>query len=68
MMHSTLLRAAGAAALTALVLFSPAPVLDAQGDANQLVPPAAFKDLKWRGVGATRAGRVTADKIARSGL
>ena len=60
MMHSTLLRAAGAAALTALVLFSPAPVLDAQGDANQLVPPAAFKDLKWRSVGATRAGRVTA--------
>lgn len=60
MMHSTLLRAAGAAALTALVLFTPSPALEAQGDANQLVPPAAFKDLKWRSVGATRAGRVTA--------
>ena len=32
----------------------------AQGDANQLVPPGAFKDLKWRSVGATRGGRVTA--------
>ena len=32
----------------------------AQGDANQLVPPNAYKDLKWRSVGATRGGRVTA--------
>jgi photosystem II stability/assembly factor-like uncharacterized protein len=34
--------------------------LIAQGDANTIVPPAAFKDLKWRMVGASRGGRVTA--------
>jgi len=32
----------------------------AQGDANQIVPLNAYKDLKWRSVGATRGGRVTA--------
>jgi photosystem II stability/assembly factor-like uncharacterized protein len=31
----------------------------AQGDANQIVPQAAFRDLKWRMVGASRGGRVT---------
>lgn len=61
MMQLLTLRAAGAAALIALVLATPhAPTLSAQGDANQLVPPNAFKDLKWRSVGATRGGRVTA--------
>jgi photosystem II stability/assembly factor-like uncharacterized protein len=56
-----ILRAARAAALIALVATLPhAPALSAQGDANQLVPPNAFKDLKWRSVGATRGGRVTA--------
>jgi hypothetical protein len=34
--------------------------LAAQGDANTLVPLNAYKDLKWRSVGATRGGRVTA--------
>src|SRR5687767_6585478 len=34
--------------------------VSAQGDANQLIPPNGFKDLKWRSVGATRGGRVTA--------
>src|SRR5690348_2039711 len=56
-----ILRAAGLAALIALTFsFYPAQPLVAQGDANQLVPPNAFKDLKWRSVGATRGGRVTA--------
>jgi photosystem II stability/assembly factor-like uncharacterized protein len=31
----------------------------AQSDVNQIVPPNAFKDLKWRNVGASRGGRVT---------
>jgi photosystem II stability/assembly factor-like uncharacterized protein len=35
-------------------------VVRAQGDPNLVVPPAAFDDLKWRLVGATRGGRVTA--------
>jgi photosystem II stability/assembly factor-like uncharacterized protein len=35
-------------------------VVRAQGDPNVVVPPAAFDDLKWRLVGATRGGRVTA--------
>jgi photosystem II stability/assembly factor-like uncharacterized protein len=47
------------AALVAQGQSSPA-VLIAQGDANTVVPPAAFKELKWRNVGATRGGRVTA--------
>jgi len=60
MMQSSLVRMAGVAVIAALLSsFSPAP-LTAQGDANQLVPQAAFKDLKWRSVGATRGGRVTA--------
>src|SRR6478752_4551225 len=61
MTHSVLARATGVVALTALVLsFSSSPRVAAQGDANQQVPPNAFKDLKWRSVGATRGGRVTA--------
>jgi photosystem II stability/assembly factor-like uncharacterized protein len=44
----------------ALVTGARPPVVDAQGDPNQIVPPAAFKDLRWRSVGATRGGRVTA--------
>lgn len=36
------------------------PALRAQGDANQIVPLNAYKDLKYRSVGATRGGRVTA--------
>ena len=56
-----LLRAALAAACVTLTIsLSPVPQLAAQGDANQLVAPNAFKDLKWRSVGATRGGRVTA--------
>ena len=37
-----------------------AALLRAQGDPNVVVPAAAFDDLKWRLVGATRGGRVTA--------
>jgi photosystem II stability/assembly factor-like uncharacterized protein len=59
-----LLRAFSAVALlaTLVVTGSPAeqPVARAQGDANVIVPPAAYKDLKWRMVGASRGGRVTA--------
>ena len=54
-------RALGAAAL-ALLVYSTG--IDsraaAQGDTNQVVPANAYKDLKWRSVGATRGGRVTA--------
>ena len=58
---STVARAACAVALTALVVTTgTTPRLLAQGDANQLVPANAYKDLKWRSVGATRGGRVTA--------
>src|SRR5688500_13232215 len=61
MMHSMIVRAATAVALTALVISSaPTLVIQAQGDANQVVPLNAYKDLKWRSVGATRGGRVTA--------
>jgi photosystem II stability/assembly factor-like uncharacterized protein len=57
-----LLSAAGAALLgTALAIVAGSvPAVRAQGDANQLVPLNAYKDLKWRNVGATRGGRVTA--------
>ena len=49
------------AAVIALTVSSTAvPQLAAQSDPNQLVPVAAYKDLKWRSVGATRGGRVTA--------
>lgn len=61
MVHSAFVRAVGIAALTTLIASSaPSPVVIAQSDVNQLVPPGAFKDLKWRSVGATRGGRVTA--------
>jgi photosystem II stability/assembly factor-like uncharacterized protein len=47
----------------AFVAADPLPVARttvlAQNAANQLVPPAAFKDLRWRNVGASRGGRVT---------
>jgi hypothetical protein len=51
-----------AAALLAALFVAdvPAPqTLIAQSDVNQLVAPAAFEDLKWRNVGASRGGRVT---------
>ena len=61
MTHPILMRAAAAVALTALIFSAPtATRVAAQGDANQLVPQNAYKDLKWRSVGATRGGRVTA--------
>src|SRR4029450_13274527 len=61
MTHPILMRTAAAVALAALLFSAPtATRVAAQGDANQLVPPNAFKDLKWRSVGATRGGRVTA--------
>jgi photosystem II stability/assembly factor-like uncharacterized protein len=51
------------AALCALLAFAgaqlPAGSLRAQADTNQLVPLNAYKDLKWRMVGASRGGRVT---------
>jgi photosystem II stability/assembly factor-like uncharacterized protein len=61
MNQSILMRTGSAIALAALLHSGSAtPRLAAQGDANQLVPTNAFKDLKWRSVGATRGGRVTA--------
>jgi photosystem II stability/assembly factor-like uncharacterized protein len=61
MTYPILKRASAAVALAALIFSAPtASRVAAQGDANQLVPPNAFKDLKWRSVGATRGGRVTA--------
>jgi photosystem II stability/assembly factor-like uncharacterized protein len=52
------------AALVALFVAWGAPeptaIVRAQGNPNVVVPPAAFDDLKWRLVGATRGGRVTA--------
>jgi photosystem II stability/assembly factor-like uncharacterized protein len=61
MTYRVLTRSAAASAVVALLLsVASAPRIAAQGDANQLVPPNAFKDLKWRSVGATRGGRVTA--------
>jgi photosystem II stability/assembly factor-like uncharacterized protein len=59
MTRSNLVRALSCLALTSLILTAP-PALIAQGDANHIVPANAFKDLKWRSVGATRGGRVTA--------
>lgn len=54
-------RSAAAAVVIALLAVpgSQTPV-SAQPDANQIVPLNAYKDLKWRSVGATRGGRVTA--------
>lgn len=52
--------AVSATVLAALMgIPGPAARVTAQSDANQVVPPAAFKDLKWRSVGASRGGRVT---------
>jgi photosystem II stability/assembly factor-like uncharacterized protein len=54
-------RAVAAVAFVALVFSAgPSERVRAQGNPNTIVPPAAFKDLKWRSVGATRGGRVTA--------
>ena len=50
------------AALVALLALGGAPptsLLLAQSDANQVVPLTAYKDLRWRMVGASRGGRVT---------
>jgi photosystem II stability/assembly factor-like uncharacterized protein len=51
------------AALVAALVSAPAqPPLLAEGAAaqsNHVVAPAAFADLKWRNVGASRGGRVT---------
>ena len=60
------LRAAAAAALITLTISIAASFqVAAQGDVNQIVPPNAFKDLKFRSVGATRGGRVTANASVR---
>ncbi|MFN2445257.1 MAG: hypothetical protein ABR606_06715 [Vicinamibacterales bacterium] len=47
--------------MLAACLWTPGPAagVTAQSDANQLVAPATYKDLKWRSVGASRGGRVT---------
>lgn len=61
--HSRCARHAAAAALLAALLLSGAPLAvptSAQSDANTLVPPAAYADLRWRNVGPSRGGRVTA--------
>jgi photosystem II stability/assembly factor-like uncharacterized protein len=50
------------AIFVALLLTSvhvPAPSVLAQSDLNQIVPSSAYKDLRWRNVGASRGGRVT---------
>ena len=61
MTRLTLGRATCAVALAALSFsVASSPRVAAQGDANQIVPLNAYKDLKWRSVGATRGGRVTA--------
>ena len=57
---SLIVRSASALVLAALISIPGTQPLVAQGDANQLVPANAYKDLKWRSVGATRGGRVTA--------
>jgi photosystem II stability/assembly factor-like uncharacterized protein len=61
--RSRLARVLAAAALvTALAAHGTsfdAPQVLAQADVNQIVPAAAYKDLKWRQVGAARGGRVT---------
>lgn len=60
--RSRLVRHAVAAASLAALVLAAAPDLSvrAQSDPNQLVPAAAYKDLKWRSVGPSRGGRVTA--------
>ncbi len=59
---SRVARACGAAVVitTLLLAGGAAPSVGAQGDPNQVVPLNAYKELKWRSVGATRGGRVTA--------
>jgi photosystem II stability/assembly factor-like uncharacterized protein len=57
---SLIVRSASVLVLAALLSIPGTPSLVAQGDANQLVPANAYKDLRWRSVGATRGGRVTA--------
>ncbi|MGH9387455.1 MAG: WD40/YVTN/BNR-like repeat-containing protein, partial [Vicinamibacterales bacterium] len=57
-MHLRMIAALAFASL--VVMTGPTQPLRAQGDANTIVPPIAFKDLRWRSVGATRGGRVTA--------
>jgi photosystem II stability/assembly factor-like uncharacterized protein len=52
--------AGGVALLIASAVASHDRPVSAQGDANQIVPAAAVKDLRWRMVGASRGGRVTA--------
>jgi photosystem II stability/assembly factor-like uncharacterized protein len=66
LMKTTRLRIARAGAALALVVAFVAAGDDthqrqllAQGDANQLVPANAYRDLRWRNVGASRGGRVT---------
>jgi photosystem II stability/assembly factor-like uncharacterized protein len=54
-----LLAAAGLAIALVAVAPGPATILTAQADGNQVVPLNAYKDLKWRNVGASRGGRVT---------
>ena len=49
----------------ALILSVAATFMVAQGDANQIVPLNAYKDLKWRSVGATRGGAVQVQKGRR---
>ncbi|HEX7280736.1 MAG TPA: hypothetical protein VF239_01690 [Vicinamibacterales bacterium] len=57
---SLIVRSASVLMLAALLSIPGTPSVVAQGDANQLVPANAYKDLRWRSVGATRGGRVTA--------
>ena len=57
MFQTSFARAVGAVALTALVLsVAPAPHVSAQGDANQLVPANAYKDLRYLESMADAAG------------
>ncbi|MGE4086237.1 MAG: WD40/YVTN/BNR-like repeat-containing protein, partial [Vicinamibacterales bacterium] len=48
-----------AALVTALVPTTRPVPMAAQGDAAQVVPPAAYGALRWRNVGGARGGRVT---------
>jgi photosystem II stability/assembly factor-like uncharacterized protein len=57
---SLIVRSVSALGLALLISIPGSQPLTAQGDANQLVPLNAYQDLKWRSVGATRGGRVTA--------
>lgn len=62
--YAQLIRLFSAAAVAVVLVVVGSPrhetAVRAQSDANQVVPPAAYKDLKWRMVGASRGGRVTA--------